>query len=185
MSLSLILLHDQMVDKQNNDVTTSITLIDIHDIARSCRTYGVKNFYVSHSSPKMRSLGRTLIDHWDSGFGSTYNPNRKDALSIVKIVTSLDEAIANIDLETGKIPKIITTSAKSDGNRVTFSVMNEIFNAKPTEEFLLALGTGWGMSAELLKRGEYFLEPIKGPTEFNHLSVRSAAAIMLDRLNGR
>ena len=31
-------------------------------------------------------------------------------------------------------------------------------------------------------RADYFLEPIKGPTDYNHLSVRAACAIMLDRI---
>jgi hypothetical protein len=45
-------------------------------------------------------------------------------------------------------------------------------------------GTGWGMSQELLDRADIFLDPINGPKEYNHLSVRSACAIMLDRLFG-
>ncbi|RLB43293.1 MAG: hypothetical protein DRH23_16495, partial [Deltaproteobacteria bacterium] len=33
-------------------------------------------------------------------------------------------------------------------------------------------------------RADVFLEPIVGPTDFNHLSVRAAVAITLDRLFG-
>jgi hypothetical protein len=51
---------------------------------------------------------------------------------------------------------------------------------------LLLLGTGWGLAAEVLDRVDDVLEPIAGAGPYNHLSVRAAAAIMLDRLrNGR
>jgi hypothetical protein len=33
-----------------------------------------------------------------------------------------------------------------------------------------------------LQRADVFLEPIQGPADFNHLSVRAAVAITLDRL---
>jgi hypothetical protein len=51
---------------------------------------------------------------------------------------------------------------------------------------LLLLGTGWGLAAEVLERVDDVLEPIAGSGPYNHLSVRTAAAIVLDRLrNGR
>jgi hypothetical protein len=49
---------------------------------------------------------------------------------------------------------------------------------------LLVLGTGWGLTPEILSRGDVYLEPISGVESYNHLSVRAAAAIMLDRLRG-
>lgn len=179
--LNVILLHADMVNKQNQLVTTSVTLIDVHDIARSCRTFGVTNFFVAHPSLAIRKLVRTLKAHWQDGFGSTYNPNRKDAISTVEIVADLDEAIQKIDLRAGKLPKLIATSAKPGAERTSFGAMtNKLQDQQP---YLLMLGTGWGMSDPLLARSDYFLEPINGPGDYNHLSVRSACAIMLDRLN--
>lgn len=184
MDLSVALLHDKMVDKQGKLVTTSITLIDIHDIARSSRTFGVTNLFISHPSPHLRSLAKTLKSHWDEGFGATYNPNRKEALEAVAIVEDLDEAMSRIDQRTGKLPKLIATSAKPGGTRITFAETKALLEKDDTP-YLLLLGTGWGMSDELLDRADLFLEPINGPTPYNHLSVRSACAIMLDRLCGR
>jgi hypothetical protein len=40
------------------------------------------------------------------------------------------------------------------------------------------------LSEELIARCEYILDPIYGPTSYNHLPVRVAAGIMLDRLLG-
>jgi len=56
-------------------------------------------------------------------------------------------------------------------------------NLKNKDEiFLILLGTGWGMPEELVSSCDYILEPILGPGDYNHLSVRNAAAIILDRL---
>lgn len=181
--LNVILLHDQMENKEGRLVTTSLTLIDIHDLARSARTYGVKTLFIAHPSAALRKLARTLHAHWDEGFGATYNPNRKDALGIVEIVGDLDEAIHKIDLRSGTLPRLIATSAKGGDKRITFAGMKGELQ-KEGAPLMLMLGTGWGMTDSLLNRATYFLEPVRGPTEYNHLSVRSACAIMLDRLVG-
>ncbi len=181
--LSVVLLHDQMDNKEGRLVTTSLTLIDVHDIARSCATFGVQNLYIAHPSDALRKLARTLHAHWDVGYGSTYNPNRKEALENVRVVASLDEAVHRIDLDEKKLPKLVATSAKPGEDRLRFADFSGMI-AECDEHYLLMLGTGWGMSAGLLERAEYFLEPINGPTPYNHLSVRSALAIMLDRIFG-
>jgi hypothetical protein len=182
--LSVVLLHDKMMNKEGRLITASLTLIDVHDIARSSRTYGLTNAFIAHPSPALRSLARTLKQHWDEGFGATYNPNRKDALETISIVTDLDEAIRAIDLRCGKLPRLIATSAREGGTRVSFAEMRKTLESS-NDPYLLMLGTGWGMSDEILNRADLFLEPVYGPGEYNHLSVRSACAIMLDRLRGR
>ncbi|MBX7144591.1 MAG: RNA methyltransferase [Oligoflexia bacterium] len=184
MDLSVVLLHDHMVDKHNKPITASLTMIDVHDLARSCATYGVTNLFISHPAPTLRKLARALKEHWEEGFGATYNPNRREALEHVQIVSDLDEAIQRIDERAGKLPKLVATSARDGGKRITFSDFRPQL-IQGDDPYLLMLGTGWGMSDGLLARADYFLEPIKGPTPYNHLSVRSACAIMLDRILGR
>lgn len=182
-SLNVALLHDGMVDKTGKSVTTSVTLIDVHDISRSCRTYGVDSLFVVHSSQTMRALVRTVKRHWDGDFGSRYNPNRQDALGVLSIASELDEALTQIEHRTGKLPKIIATSARDGEDRVSYQKMRTTIESS-TDSFLLMFGTGWGMGPELLSRADYILKPINGPTPYNHLSVRAACAIILDRLQG-
>ena len=183
IDLNVILLHDKMHDKQGTLVTTSLTMIDLHDIARSSKTFGVNTTFIAHPSAALRKLANTLKNHWEEGFGATYNPNRKEALAGIEIVSSLDEAIHKIDLRTGKLPKIIATSAKEGEKRIDFTSMRETIS--DGDPYLLMLGTGWGMSDELLNRANYFLDPVRGFGTYNHLSVRSACAIMLSRLMGK
>lgn len=172
-----------MVDKRGTVVTTSLTLLDIHDIARSTRTFAVNRFFIQHSSPVLRQLAGTLTQHWQSGFGSTYNPDRKEALAGVEVVSSLQE-IRQVLGRAFRDVSLVATSAKPGGERTSFLRLRERLEAQPDTAFLLMLGTGWGMAPELLEEASIFLEPINGPCEYNHLSVRSACAIMLDRLRG-
>jgi tRNA (guanine37-N1)-methyltransferase len=181
IDLSVILLHADMNDKQGKIVTTSLTMIDTHDIARSCKTFGTTNVYFAHPSPALRKLARKLQSHWKDGYGATYNPDRKEALNHMQLVSSLDEAIHQIDTRTGQLPILIATSALPGKIRTSFNSMHEIIRTE-NKPFLLMLGTGWGMSDKLLDRADYFLEPIAGREDYNHLSVRSACAIMLSRL---
>jgi hypothetical protein len=53
-----------------------------------------------------------------------------------------------------------------------------------TRPFLILLGTGWGLTETVFAQANCVLEPLAGTAEYNHLSVRSAAAIILDRLLG-
>ena len=183
LDFNVVLLHDEMVDKHQKLVTTSITMIDVHDIARSARTFGVHTVYIAHPAPAMQKLVRTLRQHWDDGFGAVYNPNRLEALAHVEIVSSIDEAIDHIDRRAGKLPNLIATSAKTGGDRISCAEYRRILPTVTAPQ-LLMFGTGWGMSDQLLMRADTFLEPILGPGEYTHLSVRSACAIMLDRLFG-
>lgn len=188
MTFYVALLHSGMHDKAGAaSVTTSITPIDVHDIARSCRTYGVAKFLVVHPAPSMRKLARTLLAHWLDGYGASYNPNRREAISYVHLVEDLDEAISAIAEWEGALPTIVATSAHDGEGRCSFAALRAQLT-ESTKPHLMLLGTGWGMNNELLARADLLLEPIRGVpqqgTTYNHLSVRGAAAILLDRLLG-
>jgi hypothetical protein len=61
-----------------------------------------------------------------------------------------------------------------------------LFQQDTTIPYLIVLGTGYGLTNECIEEyGSMVLTPIDGIAEYNHLSVRSAAAIMVDRLFGR
>lgn len=182
--LSVALIHYPVKDKTGSLITSSITNLDVHDIARSATTYGVDPYYIVHPTKALRRLAETICQHWESGFGATYNPNRSEALKHISVVTDFNDVLLDIEARTGKTPKIIATSAKPTGRNITFSQMRAKL-ALATEPHLLILGTGWGLADEIMDRADYHLEPVNGHTEYNHLSVRAAAAIMFDRLVGK
>lgn len=179
--VSAALVHFPVVDKRGDTITSSITTIDLHDISRSAKTYGISRLYIVHPVRALRTLSEKINQHWAEGFGLEYNPNRTEALEILSIVPTLDDMILDIETRTGKLPELVTTSAKSSD---ISSSIAEYRAALPFVERpqVLVFGTGWGLAPEVLERSDRHLEPLFGPTSYNHLSVRSAAAIMFDRL---
>jgi hypothetical protein len=181
--LFLALLHHPVLDKNGAIVTTAVTNMDIHDIARSACTYGVRRFFVVTPVRALRALSAKILEHWETGFGSTYNLTRKEALALVSIEPDLDGVLIAIERAAGTRPTIVATSARPAAQAVRFSELRARLGPD-TRPYLLLLGTGWGLAPEVLERAHLRLEPVVGPTAYNHLSVRAAAAIILDRLFG-
>jgi len=181
----LALLHHPVYDKHGAVVTTAVTNLDVHDIARAARTFGVRAYWVCTPVATLRRLVDRIIRHWEVGPGAAYNPNRREALAVVRQAPALDDVIAEIDRETGQLPYLVATSAREGPARLRYDALRARL-ASGGPPVLLVFGTGWGLTDEVVARCDAVLEPVRGVTAYNHLSVRSAAAIILDRLrNGR
>lgn len=180
----IALIHYPVTDKHGDIVTSSITNIDLHDIARTAKTYGISRFYAAHPVKTLRRLALKIEEHWATGYGASYNPNRREALAVLATVPDLEDCIIDIEARTGKLPRIVTTSARPSSKSISFAQLRVEMSLSDRPHLIL-LGTGWGLAPEILARADLHLEPICGPTEYNHLSVRSAAAIICDRLFGR
>jgi hypothetical protein len=179
--LYLALLHYPVYDKTGAVVTTAVTNLDVHDLARLSRTFGVRAFYVCTPIETLQRLVARIIRHWEVGPGATYNATRREALALVRQAPELDDAIADIERETGHLPRLVATTARAGEHRLGHDALRARLAADGPPE-LLILGTGWGLTADVLARADDVLEPIQGTGSYNHLSVRAAAAIMLDRL---
>ena len=180
----IALLHHPVYDKNGQVVTTAVTNMDIHDIARSGCTYGIRGFYVVTPVKVLQKLARKIIAHWEEGYGSQYNVTRKEALALARIRDTLDDVLIDIERECGEKPLLIGTSAKARKSPTSFIELRDMLEGE-TRPFLILLGTGWGLTETIIEQSDYVLEAIEGLTDYNHLSVRSAAAIILDRLLGR
>jgi hypothetical protein len=181
--LYIALLHYPMLNKRKEVVATSITNLDLHDISRAARTYEAEAFFAVHPAPGQQELIREIQTFWQEGFGGQYNPDRKEAFSLFRLVGSLEEAQQMIMNETGQKPLTIATDAKKYPQTVSYRKMKDIiFNEEKV--LLLLFGTGSGMLPQTVESCDYILEPILGAGDYNHLSVRSAVSIILDRLLG-
>ncbi len=179
----IALLHYPMYNKRMDTVTTSITNLDLHDIARAARTYNVEGFYVVHPSANQQKLIAEILAYWQDGYGGRYNPDRQEAFKQLRLVENLSAVVDSIEQETGQRVYTVATDARLYPNTVSYSQLKTaIFNEN--QVYLLLFGTGWGMVQELVQGCDYILEPITGAGEYNHLSVRSAVSIILDRLLG-
>jgi len=180
----LALLHHPVVDRHQRIVTSSITSLDIHDLARSSCTFGVRAFFIVHPVAEQREFAATVIDHWRFDFGRSFDSRRREALDLVQIVADLDAAVAAAEHLSGSRPTIAYTSARNTGG-LSFAELRRWIEQPETRPLLILLGTGFGLAPEVLDRCDLVMEPIRGAGDYNHLSVRAAGAIILDRLRGR
>lgn len=180
------LMHDGIDLKEGRVGTTSVTSIDIHDIARSSTTYGLKNYFVVTPLIDQQKMVETILGFWnDKLIGAEYNKHRHEALESVVLKSNLDAVIEQIKQQEGVKPIIIGTSARFDQHEdKLISYHDQKLVWQHDRPVLILLGTGHGMGQELLNRCDYFLQPLHGFSNFNHLSVRSAAAIIFDKWLG-
>lgn len=184
VNLAIALLHYPVYNKLREVVTTALTNLDLHDIARSSRTYGLERFYIVTPSVDQQGLARRIAGHWQEGWGSSYNPDRKEALDCVRICSTLQEATTDLQNAYDQPVRTIITGAAARPGCTTFKELRQQLLDSPETPHLLLLGTGWGLTDDCFESADILLEPIAGSGNYNHLSVRSAAAIMLDRLRG-
>ena len=181
-NLSVGLVHHPVVNSLGQKVTTSVTTLDIHDMARICRTYGVGALFIVTPLLAQQTLVKRLVKHWREGVGASKNPTRKEALTVVEVVDTIDQLLDNPQFEEMR-PLLITTGAKGSADDSSFEEVKEVIGS--TSRVVLLFGTGSGLAPEVFERADLKLAPIEGSGDFNHLPVRSAAAIILDRLLGR
>ena len=180
---SVALVHYPVLDQAGAVVGTAVTNLDIHDIARASRTFGLAAYYVVTPIEAQRRLVERIIGHWLDGPGRAHNAKRSEALARVRVVASLADARAAIAADAGAAPCLVATGARPRADVVGYDRLRAQRAADP-RPLLLAFGTGWGLAPEVFTEAEATLAPIQGRDAYNHLSVRSAVAIVLDRLFG-
>lgn len=179
-----VLMHSDVMLPHDGVGTTSVTSMDIHDIARSASTFGLTNYFLVTPLEDQQRVVKTLLDFWQTGYGIEYNNNRHQAVSKVELLASFDQVIAGIEAKEGKKPLVIATSAKKSEPEKSITYYDQSKVWAKGQPVIIVFGTGKGLSPEFMARVDYILEPIEGLTGFNHLSVRSAVAIIFDRWLG-
>ena len=182
-NLYLVLVHYPVVNKNGDVIASAVTNLDLHDIARAAKTYGVKGFFVATRLTDQIELTKRIVGHWTDGAGADYNPSRRKALELIRAKESIEDVVSHIGDKEGIQPKTIATCARKFDTAISYERMRSLIgNGNP---YLLVFGTAWGLAEETIRQADYILEPVAGNTDYNHLSVRSAASIILDRLVGR
>ncbi|MDR3628776.1 MAG: RNA methyltransferase [Desulfocapsaceae bacterium] len=182
MAVDIALIHYPVINKSGETIGSAVTNLDIHDIARAARTFGVGRYYIVTPYADQQQLVAEIIDHWQTGHGARYNPARKSALALVRLADSLEDVVARVDDKHGRRPLLVTTSARVQDDSITYMDARRRIDAG--DPLLLLFGTAHGLAQEVIDRADYTLPPISGETGYNHLSVRSAVSIILDRLLG-
>ncbi len=183
MDIYTVLLHYPVYNKSGSVVATSVANMDIHDISRAARTYGVRRFYIVTPVASQRELVKKIIDHWKTGHGSRYNDARREAFQVTEVRSCLEDIVLEISEKHGSRPVMVVTGAGFGEGSIRFRELRERLSGGEYP-FLLIFGTGWGIADEVIKTADFMLEPIVGRTSYNHLPVRAAVAVTLDRLAG-
>ncbi|HIC76783.1 MAG TPA: tRNA (guanosine(37)-N1)-methyltransferase TrmD [Candidatus Dadabacteria bacterium] len=182
-SLYLALVHYPIEDINGDIIKTSLTNLDIQDIARSCKTYGIKKYFITHPVKEQRDLAESVLGYWRDNRNNRNKSSKHEAMELVKITQDISEAINSIKSIHNKRPKVVATDARIMHNMVNYSRLKDIIESD-SGPYLFLFGTGWGLAKEILDGADYIIKPVGGYLEYNHLSVRSAVAIILDRLFG-
>ena len=180
--MDIALIHHPVLGKKGEIIGSAVTNLDLHDIARISRTYGINRYYIVTPYKDQQELVHEIIEHWQTGHGSTYNPARKEAFSRVRLADSLEAVIEKSAARLGRTPVLVTTSAKYQDKSVSY--LDSRKRIDTGESTLLVFGTAHGLAPEITELADYTLPSIEGWTDYNHLSVRSAVAIICDRLLG-
>jgi hypothetical protein len=180
--VAIALVHHPVLDGQGAVVTTAVTNLDVHDLSRSARTYGCTDYFVTHPIAAQRELCERILAHWTDGSSGKRIPDRREALTVLRIVASLDAAIEALGGRAAV--EVWATAARSLGESLTFAEARARVEGEG-RTLLVVFGTGWGLAPGVVAGADALLEPIVAARgDYNHLSVRSACAIALDRLLG-
>jgi hypothetical protein len=180
--VALALVHHPVLNRAGEVVTAAITNIDLHDIPRSAYSYGVGAVYVVHPISAQRALAERIRSHWVGGAGEKRIPDRRGPLELLRVVSSLAEALA--DWNGRQAGELWTTSARATKNQQLDWVAARQRLRSSKRRILIAFGTSWGLGGAVHQLSNHALPAIQSPRPdgYNHLSVRAAVAIILDRL---
>lgn len=177
------LVHYPIRGPREETIATAITNIDVHDISRSSTTFGLAGFFVVSPITAQRALVDRIVTHWTKGAGGARIPARAKALSITQTCRSLADVRNAICKAEGQLPRVIVTAANPGDALSVRTFAEERATLRETRvPSLIVFGTGHGLATEVLDEADVLLEPIRGVGNYNHLSVRAAAAIVFDRL---
>jgi hypothetical protein len=183
LRVDVALVHYPVLNRRQETIGSALTNLDVHDIARAAKTYGVSTYWVVTPFAEQQRLAAEIIGHWTNGYGGEANPDRSHALSMITICSSVAEAVDGSTRNFGARPLVVATCARCRDKTLDYGAVRErVWAGDPV---LVLLGTAWGLAPDVLTGADGVLPPLVGPAgpgAFNHLSVRSAAAIILDRL---
>jgi hypothetical protein len=176
------LVHYPVYNKNKEVIIAAVATVNLHDLARLAKTYELGGYFVINPLEDQHALINRFLAHWLKGYGGLYNPQRICPLHLIYSVYSLQEAISFIKNKWQQSPQIIITSACQNEYNLDYPQARRLLRQQIP--FLILFGTAWGLSKDLISQTNYVLKAIEGVGNYNHLSVRAAAAIILDRLLG-
>ena len=183
MDIFVGLVHFPVINRRGEKICSAITNLDIHDIARTATTYGARGFFIITPASEQQDLAQRVCAHWIEGIGGRFNPDRKRAFDMVRIVPDVTSAVTGARDLSGKEPLLLATSAREMSGCISWKNLEKRVYKNEFECILLLFGTASGLHQECIDQCNGVICPVDAGTDYNHLSVRSAVAIILDRIS--
>ncbi|MGD9506628.1 MAG: RNA methyltransferase [Syntrophobacteraceae bacterium] len=180
--LYLALVHHPVLNRRGEEIASAVTNLDLHDFARLSCTYSIAACFIATPLVDQRALVEVLISHWSNGVAKELHADREQALRRLRLVDGVRAAMAEIETECGRQPLVWATSARKPREMLPVRAAREGMLSDSVTPRLILFGTGWGLAPSVFDCVDAVLEPIEGSSGYNHLSVRCAAAILVDRL---
>ncbi|MEN6485154.1 MAG: RNA methyltransferase [Syntrophobacteraceae bacterium] len=179
--LYVALVHYPVLNRRGETIASAVTNLDLHDMARTVCTYDVPACYIVTPLEDQQALCERLLSHWKLGIARELHPARGEALERLRVVGNIGTAIEGVREEWGESPLLWATSARESEGVLSCREAGRFLD-ESSRPVLLLFGTGWGLAPSVLEDADALLEPIRGANGYNHLSVRCAAAILMDRI---
>lgn len=179
--LSFALCHYPVWLENRRMGCSSLTNLDVHDIARVGRSYGLGPFFVLLPLADQLALLERILNHWRAA----PETDRAVSLAHVRGVPDFDVLDSLATDWYGTRPFYVAASARWPTRKnslppLTSRQIRDILQERPV---VICLGTARGLALEKMPFIGGMVRPIRFLGD-NHLSVRSAAAILADRILG-
>lgn len=175
----LALVHYPVLNRLGETISSTVDSFDFFDASRLALTFGIDQMYIVHPKAAQQALVARLIEH---GQKQGREQAERGYFDHSQGVQDLQVAVDDVTRRCGRAPKIIATTAKPGVDRVSVRALRE--ELSPESPQLWLIGKAWGMTQALIEGADAVVESIDGRTGYNHLSVRSALSIYVDRMLG-
>ncbi len=162
----VVLMHYPIVNRQGKLVTTSVTNMDIHDIARSARTFGASGYFLVTPIEDQHQLVGRILGHWRQDSSREWHPDRFEALSRVQMARDFEEVKSLVRAECGgRDPVVAMPDARPLPNAVSYADFRRELEdpAQAGVPVCVVFGTGWGISETFFPEVHRILAPVYGP----------------------
>jgi hypothetical protein len=209
MKIAVGLIHWPIYDRQRTVVATNVTNLDVHDIARACRVYGIERYYIIHPMQDQHIFISRMLEHWRTGDGAKYNPMRKTSLTMVHTAESIEAAVR----DWGGSPALVATHAGTfqEVPQIGFrdlraQIEENKLRLAPTplaipqsgpegasesaaasapggpadaDRLFILFGTGFGLTEEVMRSCSAVIEPIRGASLDDYRHLSVRSAVSI------
>lgn len=168
-----------MLNRLGEVISSTVDSFDFFDASRLALTYGVDRMYIVHPEPAQQALVSRLIAHGQAqGRQDAQRGHFEHSVGVHDLQAAIDDVQARCQCR----PKVVATTARSGPPKVGLGSLRD--SLSPQRPQLWLIGKAWGMTQAVIDGADCVAASIDTGTGYNHLSVRSALAIYIDRMLG-